>query len=129
MQDYNNENVARAVLSKVLADQYDMITYIVDGQYSVFIGDESKIQRGSIFPRKRNGRYEDYLNEQIRPVLTGTTEEREKFYKALTLERLSTLWNCASRTKSIFIASLTAKFSISDLFFIWSTKRQSFIFC
>ncbi len=88
MQNYNNEEVARAVLSKVLADQYDMITYIVDGQYSVFIGDESKIQRGSIFPRKRNGRYEDYLNEQIRPVLTGTTEEREKFYKALTLERI-----------------------------------------
>ena len=88
MQDYNNENVARAVLSKVLADQYDMITYIVDGQYSVFIGDEKKIQRGSIFPSKRNGRYEDYLNEQIRPVLTGTTEEREKFYKALTLERI-----------------------------------------
>ena len=43
MQDYDNEMVARTVLSKVLADQYDMITYIVDGQYSIFIGDESKI--------------------------------------------------------------------------------------
>ena len=85
MQDYNNEMVARAVLSKVLADQYDMITYIVDGQYSIFIGNETS---ASLFPSKRTGRYEDYLNEQIRPALTGTQDEREKFYKALTLEKV-----------------------------------------
>ena len=48
-QDYNNEVVSRTVLSKALADQFDMITYIVGGNYGVVIGDESKIQRGSIF--------------------------------------------------------------------------------
>ncbi len=87
-QDYNNEIVSRTVLSKALADQYDMITYIVGGNYGVVIGDESKIQRGSIFPKKRTGRYEDYLNEQVRPALTGTAEEQEKFYNALTLEKV-----------------------------------------
>ncbi len=87
-QDYNNEIVSRTVSSKALADQFDMITYIVGGNYGVVIGDESKILRGSIFPKSRNGRYEDYLNEQIFPALTGTMEEREKIYKALTLEKV-----------------------------------------
>ena len=87
-QDYNNEVVSRTVLSKALADQFDMITYIVGGNYGVVIGDESKIQRGSIFPNKLSGRYEDYLNEQVLPALTGTAEEREKFYRALTLEKV-----------------------------------------
>ena len=87
-QDYNNEIVSRTVLSKALADQFDMITYIVGGNYGVVIGDEDKAQRGSIFPNKRTGVYEDYLNEQIRPALTGTDEEREKFYKALTLKKI-----------------------------------------
>lgn len=87
-QDYNSEIVSRTVLSKALADQFDMIIYIVGGNYGVVIGDEAKIQRGSIFPRKRNGRYEDYLNEQVYPALTGTDDEREKFYKALTLEKV-----------------------------------------
>ncbi len=89
-QDYNNEVVSRTVLSKALADQYDMITYIVGGNYGVVIGDEANIPRGSIFPRKRTGSYDEYLNEQIKPVLTGSHEEREKFYKALTLERIET---------------------------------------
>ena len=87
-QDYNNEVVSHTVLSKALADQYDMITYIVGGNYGVVIGDESTIQRGSIFPNKRTGNYNDYLNNQIRPALTGSPEEREKFYNALTLDKI-----------------------------------------
>ena len=87
-QDYKNEIVSRTVLKKALADQYDMITYIVDGNYGVVIGDAANIPRGSIFPHKRTGSYEEYLNEQIKPVLTGSTEERKRFYEALTLERI-----------------------------------------
>lgn len=87
-QDYNNEVVSRTVLSKALADQYDMITYIVGGNYGVVIGDEKNTSRGSIFPNKRTGRYKDYLNDQIKPALTGSKEEREKFYNALTLKKI-----------------------------------------
>ncbi len=87
-QDYNNEVVSRIVLNKALADQYDMITYIVGGNYGVVIGDEENIPRGSIFPKKRTGSYEEYLNEQIKPALTGSETERQKFYTALTLERI-----------------------------------------
>ena len=87
-QDYNSEIVSRTVLSKALADQYDMITYIVGGNYGVVIGDETNIPRGNIFPRKRTGSYTEYLDEQIKPTLTGSHEEREKFYNALTLEQI-----------------------------------------
>ena len=87
-QDYNTEIVSPTVSRKALADQFDMITYIVNGKYGVVVGDESKIPRGSIFPHKRRGFYEDYLNEQVRPALTGTDEEREKFYNALTLKNV-----------------------------------------
>ena len=87
-QDYNSEVVSHTVLSKALADQYDMITYIVGGNYGIVIGDESTIQRGSIFPHKRTGVYEEYLNEQVRPALTGSKDEREKFYNALTLKKI-----------------------------------------
>ena len=87
-QDYNNEIVSRTVLSKALADQYDMITYIVGGNYGVVIGDEKNIPHGSIFPKNRTGSYADYLDEQIKPALTGSDEEREKFYTALTLQKI-----------------------------------------
>lgn len=87
-QDYNAEVVSRTVLSKALADQYDMITYIVGGNYGVVIGDASNIPRGSIFPHKRTGSYEEYLNEQVKPALTGSTAERDKFYDALTLKKI-----------------------------------------
>lgn len=87
-QDYNAEIVSRTVLSKALADQYDMITYIVGGNYGVVIGDAKNIPRGSIFPNKRTGSYEEYLNEQVKPALTGSAEEQEKFYNALTLRKI-----------------------------------------
>ncbi|MBO4780311.1 MAG: response regulator, partial [Selenomonadaceae bacterium] len=76
------------ILNKALADQFDMIAYIVGGNYGVVIGYAANTQHGNIFPRNRTGSYADYLNDQIRPALTGSDEEREKFYKALTLERV-----------------------------------------
>ena len=87
-KDYNSEIVSNTVLNKALSDQFDVIAYIVSGNYGIVSGDPTNIQRGNIFPRKRTGKYEDYLNEQVRPALTGTDEEREKFYKALTLEKI-----------------------------------------
>ena len=87
-QDHNRQIVSDTVLHKALSDQFDMITYIVGGNYGVVIGDASKAAKGSIFPRQKFGSYEYYLNEQVRPVLTGTDEEREKFFKALQLDKI-----------------------------------------
>ena len=87
-QDHNREIVSDTVLHKALSDQFDMITYIVGGDYGVVVGDASKAAKGSIFPRKKFGKYNDYLNEQVKPVLTGTDKEREKFFNDLQLEKI-----------------------------------------
>lgn len=87
-QDYNAEIVSNTVMNKALSDQFDMITYIVGGNYGVVIGDPAKVRRGSIFPDKLNGNYEDYINNQVAPVLNGTPEERAKILKALSLQKI-----------------------------------------
>lgn len=87
-KDYNNEIVSDTVMSKALTDQFDMIIYIVSGNYGVVIGDPSKVRNGNIFPHRLIGKYEDYLQNQVAPVLSGTPEEREKFLKALTLQKV-----------------------------------------
>ena len=87
-RDYNAEMVNNTILFKALVEQYDMITYIVDGDYGIVIGDKTKIKRGSIFPRKRQGNYKTYLEEQIKPVLTGMVEDQKNQLAALSLERV-----------------------------------------
>lgn len=86
-QDCNAAVVSNTVLSKALADQFDMIAYIVGGNYGVVV-DARANKRGSIFPRSQTGSYSDYLDNQIRPALTGNDDERKQFYEALTLERI-----------------------------------------
>jgi len=87
-QDYNSQIVSNTVMNKALADQFDMITYIVSGNYGVVIGDPAKVRRGSIFPSKLTGNYEDYINNQVAPVLNGTPEECAKVLKALSLQKI-----------------------------------------
>ncbi len=87
-KDYNTEVVSKTVLNKALADQYDMITYIVGGNYGVVIGEEDSNQRGTIFPKKRTGVYEDYIREQVAPALSGSDLEKEKALKALSLQKI-----------------------------------------
>jgi len=87
-QDYNAEVVSNTVLNKALADQYDMITYIVGGNYGVVIGEAANIPRGSIFPHKRTGSYEEYIRQQVAPVLAGSKEEIDKALSALSLQKI-----------------------------------------
>ena len=87
-REYNSEKVNEVLLQKVLAEQYDMITYLVNGQYGVVIGDGSQIERGSIFPKQKNGVYNEYVRNQVAPVISGTEEEKAKLLDALTLERI-----------------------------------------
>lgn len=87
-RECNNDMVNDAILHKALVEQYDMITYIVDGNYGVVIGDADKISRGSIFPKNKIGSYEKYIEEQVKPVLTGTDTEKKKFLERLNLKRI-----------------------------------------
>ena len=87
-KNYNLEMVNDTILNKVLAEQYDMITYLVDGGYGIVVGDADRIRKGNIFPRERGGSYEKYIREQVAPVLLGGQEERERILQALSLENI-----------------------------------------
>ena len=84
--EYNTEMVNQVLDEKVLAQQYDMITYIVSGYYGVAIGEAENIPKGSIFPKTRNGIYMEYVRSQVLPVVAGKEEEKAAMLTALSLE-------------------------------------------
>ena len=85
-RECNAEKVRETLLRKILAQQFDMVAYLVNGDYGVSIGNAAYIKKGSIFPLTRQGQYQQYLDNQVRPVLHGTEEYRETVMKALSLE-------------------------------------------
>ena len=82
----NTEKVEEVLNQKILAQQYDMVTYIVNGMYSVVIGDAARIGKGSIFPRERNGNYAAYLEEQVLPAASEEIHDRAELARALAFE-------------------------------------------
>ena len=87
--EYNNEKVAEVLNEKVLAQQYDMVTYIVDNNYSVVIGDASKIGKGSIFPRHHSGLYADYIHDQVLPAASESMHDIEALEEALSIDTIA----------------------------------------
>ena len=87
-RECNAEMVNEAILNKALVEQYDMITYIIEDKYGVVIGDAKRIAKGSIFPYKKTGSYTRYIEEQVKPVLSGTDTEKKKFLEKLNLKRI-----------------------------------------
>ncbi len=81
--DYTEEMVDQVIKNKALVEQYDMITYIIDGEYGVLIGDAEHIQKGSIFPKTKTGNYSTYINEQVIPVLSGSDDKKTEMAEAL----------------------------------------------
>uniref|UniRef100_UPI00405737FE response regulator n=1 Tax=Agathobacter sp. TaxID=2021311 RepID=UPI00405737FE len=86
--EYNIEMVTDAMNSKILAKQYDMVSYIVDNYYEVVIGDAASVSHGNIFPKTRNGTYTDYIKEQVLPV-AAEEYDREELLKALSPETIA----------------------------------------
>ena len=93
-QEAGKEKVEGALLDKILARQFDMVAYLANERYSVVVGDSSLIEKGSIFPRTREGFYDEYLKDQVFPVLEGDDNSKKNAIDALKLstirEKLST---------------------------------------
>ncbi|MBR1423394.1 MAG: response regulator [Ruminococcus sp.] len=87
--EYNTEKVNELLNQKILARQFDMISYIVDGSYGVVIGDPAAITKGSIFPKQMNGLYMDYITEQVIPAAYTEVHDKEELEKALSPETIS----------------------------------------
>lgn len=85
-KESNKEKVNETLLEKILSRQFDMVSYLANGQYGVMIGDASLIEKGSIFPITRFGDYRHYLDAQVFPVLSGTDEYKETMTRALSPE-------------------------------------------
>ena len=84
--EYNVEMVTNVMNSKILAKQYDMVSYIISDYYEVVIGEA--VLNGSIFPKKKNGIYIDYIKEQIISVAC-TERDKEELLKAFSLETIA----------------------------------------
>ena len=72
----NDEMVNETLMNRALAGQYDMIGYLADNRLGVVIGDHSLGKKGSIIPVGNDVAYEEYLQKQLSPVLSGTEEEK-----------------------------------------------------
>ncbi|MBR1730312.1 MAG: response regulator [Selenomonadaceae bacterium] len=81
-KEANHQKVESALLDKILARQFDMVAYLANGKYGVVAGDASLIEKGSIFPLTRIGDYDEYLKNQVVPVL-------DENLKSETIEALS----------------------------------------
>ena len=84
--EYNSEKVTEVLNSKVLAKQYDMVSYVVNGSYGVVIGDSGNITRGNIFPRNMNGSYMEYIWDQVIPAASSKVHDKEELLRALSAE-------------------------------------------
>ena len=86
--EYNTEQVTDVLGRKVLARQYDMVSYIIGAHYGVVIGDAENIRKGNIFPKERDGNYSEYITGQVLPVVDGDEENRLRIEKALSLKEI-----------------------------------------
>ncbi|MBR2519767.1 MAG: response regulator [Selenomonadaceae bacterium] len=85
-QEAGKEKVEGALLEKILARQFDLVAYIANEKYTVVVGDVTLIGKGSIFPLTHEGVYEEYLRNQVFPVLEGDHEFKKNLREALSLE-------------------------------------------
>ena len=85
-QEAGKERVEGALLDKILARQFDMVAYLANERYSVVVGDASLIGKGSIFPLTREGFYDEYLRNQVFPVLEGDDAAKKNYADALKLD-------------------------------------------
>ena len=82
----NTEKVTEVLNQRVLAQQYDMVSYIVGDRYGVVIGDPANIRRGNIFPRQRDGVYSAYIRDQVIPAAAASVHDRAELEAALSAE-------------------------------------------
>ncbi|MBQ8706584.1 MAG: response regulator [Succinivibrionaceae bacterium] len=85
---YNTEKVTEFLNHKVLAKQYDMVTYLVGDSYRVVIGDAANVKKGSIFPDRKYGNYTRYLQQQVLPVADPEIHDIRQLKTALSPETI-----------------------------------------
>lgn len=88
-EEANERKVQETLMTTILAQQFDMVAFISNGSYGVTIGDASRVKHGSIFPTSREGSYQTYLENQVRPVLYGDEGYAERMMEMLSLPAIA----------------------------------------
>ncbi|MBR1929877.1 MAG: response regulator [Lachnospiraceae bacterium] len=89
-EECNAEKVRETLMNTILSQQFDMVAYLVDGSYGVSIGDANRIRQGNIFPTTQKGIYQQYVENQVLPVLEGDKEYHDRIKQLLSLEAIET---------------------------------------
>ena len=117
-QEAGKEKVEGALLDRILARQFDLVAYLANDNYSVAVGDASLITKGSIFPITREGRYDDYLKNQVLSVLMGDDTLKKNIGDSL---KLSTVKEKLKGTTTPYVVNIAC--NIGDEIFY---KRLDF---
>ena len=104
-QEANKEKVESILIDKILAQQFDMVSYLSEGKYGVVVGDAARIEKGNIFPITRTGKYNEYLKHQVFPVLYGDEETKKIMAESLKLETIQK----AIHEKEPYVVNITCK--------------------
>ncbi|MCR4780350.1 MAG: response regulator [Ruminiclostridium sp.] len=87
-RESNDEKISEILIDKILARQFDMVSYISNGKYGVMVGDSAQIKHGNIFPLTRTGEYSHYISAQVKPVLCGSEDEKAEIAASLSLDTI-----------------------------------------
>ena len=85
-RDWNNEIVNKTLLDGALAEQYDMIAFVVNGQYRVVTSGSGAGEKGSVIPEKATGPYVDYIRCELLPRVKDDAKESERASEKLCLD-------------------------------------------
>ncbi len=127
--EYNSDRVHEIINQKVLAKQYDMIAYLMDGQYGVVVGEKSSGKSGALFPKDMMGSYTDYVNNQVIPVVSQEDDNSKKLIKALSLETIEAELAKKEPYTVNVICGFEGKNTISTSIFMRLIKRPGSTFC
>lgn len=86
-RECNAKKVTEVLVNKILAEQYDMISFIIEGKYGIVIGEQSE-DNTKIIPRQKNGLYMDYIENQVLPLAAFTPKERQELLNKFSISRV-----------------------------------------
>ena len=72
----NSEKVKNVLTDKILSQQFDLVAYLVDGQYGITIRDPGRIGHG-VLPTSRQGDYQTWIDSQVIPALSDADKKKE----------------------------------------------------
>ena len=72
-RQYNEEIVKKTLLEKVMLDEYDRISYIINGHYRVLFSNDGKKDR-LLFPADPEGEYENLYFNYVLPTMIWKSE-------------------------------------------------------